>query len=249
MEWAQFVASWSGVEGYVLVLSVVSIILFAVSPPLYQHRATVQSLKELKIMIEALQVQNHGLTRRVAELERRGRENGAEDDLIVVAEKPIVALETRQEENSLGEEQKIAEDKRHANEKFIERERTTELHCMDLIRKNEKYPLLHAARDGEANDILGWLIDHHTYNVNGKDDYGRTPLHWAAINGHLPAVQYLLGRGADINSKGCYGDTPLHDAANNGHLQTVQHLVDRGATINVKAGNGDTPLSWSPFCL
>lgn len=33
--------------------------------------------------------------------------------------------------------------------------------------------------------------------VNEKNDEGNTALHWASLNGHLNAVEYLLKHGAD----------------------------------------------------
>jgi ankyrin repeat protein len=33
--------------------------------------------------------------------------------------------------------------------------------------------------------------------INTKNDQGNTPLHWAALNGHLEVVQILVKNGAD----------------------------------------------------
>jgi ankyrin repeat protein len=39
-------------------------------------------------------------------------------------------------------------------------------------------------------------------NVNVKDDeYGWTPLHYAALNGHIEIARLLLQNGADVNAK------------------------------------------------
>ena len=38
-------------------------------------------------------------------------------------------------------------------------------------------------------------------NVNARDEYDQTPLHFASENGHLSVVEYLLDHGADIDAQ------------------------------------------------
>ena len=38
-------------------------------------------------------------------------------------------------------------------------------------------------------------------DVNAKDKYGWTPLHWAAREGHKKIVELLIDKGADVNEK------------------------------------------------
>jgi len=54
-----------------------------------------------------------------------------------------------------------------------------------------------------------------------------TPLHWAAQNGHLSVVDYLVNNKADINSKSEENWTPLHIAARNGYIHVVKYLVNK----------------------
>lgn len=58
-------------------------------------------------------------------------------------------------------------------------------------------------------EILIWL---QGSNLCLEDYDGRTPLHVAACEGQLTAVNYLLSRGATIYAKDRYGDTPLCNA-------------------------------------
>jgi len=64
--------------------------------------------------------------------------------------------------------------------------------------------------------------------------FGKTPLHYAAQNGHLSIVEYLVNQKADRDAKNIDGKTPLHLAANNGHLSVVEYLVNQKADINAK---------------
>ncbi|GAA6037584.1 hypothetical protein JCM8097_006126 [Rhodosporidiobolus ruineniae] len=66
--------------------------------------------------------------------------------------------------------------------------------------------------------------------VNQPDDQGITPLHWAAINGHLLFAKDLLRRGADVDARGGELEgTPLHWAARGGHLPLVHLLLSHSA--------------------
>ena len=41
----------------------------------------------------------------------------------------------------------------------------------------------------------------HNADINKRSFDGRTPLHWAAANGHTAIATLLLDKGADVNVK------------------------------------------------
>ncbi|CAL4946753.1 unnamed protein product [Urochloa decumbens] len=79
--------------------------------------------------------------------------------------------------------------------------------------------------------------------VRGRDQYGLTALHLAAIKGHCDAVALLAGSGCmDIECEDVEGHRPLHLAVEGGHADAVELLLDMGADVNARTRRGATPL-------
>lgn len=67
-------------------------------------------------------------------------------------------------------------------------------------------------------------------DVNALDDEGVSALHWAAINGHDHACQWLLDHGANVHlAGGTLHATPLQWAARRGHAHVMSLLLSHGA--------------------
>ena len=82
------------------------------------------------------------------------------------------------------------------------------------------------------------------HSLDLKDSYSRTPLSWAAENGHEVVVKLLLEKGAELETKDIIGWTPLSRAARNGHEAVVKLLLEKGAELETKDKKyGRTPLS------
>jgi hypothetical protein len=80
---------------------------------------------------------------------------------------------------------------------------------------------------------------------NSLDIYGRSPLSWAAGNGHSAVVKLLLERNAASDSLDISDRTPLSWAAENGHDVVVKLLLERNAAFNSPDTYGRSPLSWA----
>ena len=70
----------------------------------------------------------------------------------------------------------------------------------------------------------------------------KTPLLYAAREGHTDVAKLLLEKGAGIEIADADGVTPLLMAVLNGQLSLAQFLMDRGANVNVSDWYGQTPL-------
>lgn len=103
---------------------------------------------------------------------------------------------------------------------------------LDLLRWGDA--LLRAARVDDAHGVKRCLGE--GASVNGRDQNGWTPLHWAAFKGRIKSVKVLLEHGADVDTVDDAGYTPLHCAAEAGHLQVALFLIAHGASqANLKS--------------
>ncbi len=102
--------------------------------------------------------------------------------------------------------------------------------------------LLAAVQDADLNEVKD-LINQKA-NINAKDMYGWTPLHFAASRDKLSVVEFLFNNNANIKAKDVYGNTPLHVAAQySSNLEIVKFLLDKDISgINDITNNGWTPL-------
>ncbi len=123
--------------------------------------------------------------------------------------------------------------------------------CKKEIPNNYKVSLFNAVKSGDINLIKSFV--EKGVDVNTRNKYGWTPLHWAAFRGKTEVVKLLIEKGADVNTKTTKGwwcgfikygkdSTPLYMAVNNGHTEVVKLLIEKGANVNAKDINGWTPL-------
>ena len=82
------------------------------------------------------------------------------------------------------------------------------------------------------------------------DKSGRTPLHWAAIAGHVEVLQYLIGKGADIAAVTSSNMNILHAACEAQKAEVVKFCMEylsdkdelREQLTNAKNGDGKIPF-------
>ena len=81
----------------------------------------------------------------------------------------------------------------------------------------------------------------------GVDEYGRTPLHYAAAEGRGDEVIRLLAAGANPNAQDDNGWSPLHFAAQAVSPGATEALLVAGADTKLRDSFGNTALSSAVF--
>jgi ankyrin repeat protein len=76
------------------------------------------------------------------------------------------------------------------------------------------------------------MLNNAQVRVNGKDEYGMTPLMYASEVGDRDLVLALINMGADVNAREIEGRTPLMFASHVGHVKVVMLLIMKGADVN-----------------
>jgi len=89
------------------------------------------------------------------------------------------------------------------------------------------------------------MLDAEPKLLESRNADNLTPLHLAAINGHITISRLLLEKGAEVDAGDNENSTALHNAAGQGHEEIVSLLVNNGAGINHKDDNDMTPLHFA----
>lgn len=91
-------------------------------------------------------------------------------------------------------------------------------------------------------------VEKYPTAVKWADASGYTALHYAAANGNVPLINYLLDKGADIEARNTGDSTPLHNAVEwERNIDAVKLLLDRGANINAVNSSKETPIVHAAF--
>ena len=88
-------------------------------------------------------------------------------------------------------------------------------------------------------ELMDWLIAQGA-DINARDEYERTPLHYHAQVNNVEKVALLLDKGADIESKAAYDRTPLFAAAY--HPEVTALLIAKGANVKAKDDMKHNPM-------
>ena len=106
---------------------------------------------------------------------------------------------------------------------------------LDICRncKRAAKPALRAAKFGHASCLTTAYRELGAFNE--RDDFGATPIHYAARHGRLECLVWLVTRsGVSPNAASQNGATAAHDAAALGHLGCLRYLLE-----NTRCSGGD----------
>lgn len=104
--------------------------------------------------------------------------------------------------------------------------------------------IIDASRSGDLERVRS-LLEYNPNLVRSQDDYGRTPLHWAARGVHFEVIKLLIRSGAEVNAQDQGGVTALHSVALRGHNEAAAYLILQGAEMEARTHDGETPMSYA----
>jgi len=117
---------------------------------------------------------------------------------------------------------------------------------LELLFSRKTENIFTAACQGDLNKVKT-LIDDGT-DVNVKDEFGVSLLHWAAAADSPEVAEFLIAKGADVNAKSRldanaksrpYDRAPLMGAHT---LPVIELLISKGADVNAQQADGWTKL-------
>jgi ankyrin repeat protein len=118
----------------------------------------------------------------------------------------------------------------------------------DERRRNVLHNLAADKKCDWGQEVIQLLLtrDIHIDGPDGRDDLGRSPLHWACATGKLHLAEQLLTRPknakANIHAVEIREKTSLHLAAAHDKGDIVELLLGYQANVNAKSDGGWTPL-------
>jgi len=93
-------------------------------------------------------------------------------------------------------------------------------------------------------ETIQYLLAQKGNDVNKLTHDNRTYLFWAAANGNVPVMQYLIEKGANVNFEDSHAMTPLSFAASGGQkdIEVYETLIKAGANLKKQYANGSSLL-------
>jgi BTB/POZ domain/Ankyrin repeats (3 copies) len=104
--------------------------------------------------------------------------------------------------------------------------------------------ILHNACFGGHIDLARDLVDRQADRHQRCTKWGQDALMYASANGHIPVIEFLLSRGADMTARTNNGITALGVAALFDKVPACKFLISRGSDLMSKINDGRTALDF-----
>lgn len=134
---------------------------------------------------------------------------------------------------------KLIKDSNYDKVKKLISDNNAYLFAVDSSIKEYQSPLNVAVIRG-YNNIAEIFIKSNA-NLNYKDVYGNSALHYCAKVNNIVVARMLLEYKADVNIQNLSKETPLHFAARYNHLEIVKLLLEYKANPQILNESGKTP--------
>lgn len=100
-------------------------------------------------------------------------------------------------------------------------------------------PVVMAINNKASNDVIKFLIEQEGNSVAKKTHHSRIYLQWAAAQGNLELVNWLIAKGSDVNYSDSHGESVIAYAANgNKNTAVFDALFKAGVDPKAKYENG-----------
>src|SRR5690554_998225 len=80
------------------------------------------------------------------------------------------------------------------------------------------------------------------FNINFKDENGKSLLHFAVLGNAYEVIEELIRRGIDVNLVDNFGESAFFDAARKAKLQIAKLLIINKANLNLANNLGERPI-------
>ena len=92
-------------------------------------------------------------------------------------------------------------------------------------------------------DSIRTLVKMGNASVDSCDEYGNTPLHYAALHGHVNVIRMLIELGCYTNKTGWMRWTALHFACKGGHSNVIRMLITENICHSMSVDDsGNSPI-------
>lgn len=97
-------------------------------------------------------------------------------------------------------------------------------------------------KPGAMSEATFFHMVERSANLNAKDSFGNTPLHYSIENRKYGKANLLIRKKANVNAQNDEGDTPLHIAVRNMDEKAVEMLLENHANCCILNNKKESPL-------